>query len=42
MRMELQVCQRVKYQYLQSYEYKLVKHGERYVYQNHQKMDLYE
>ena len=33
MRMELQVCQRVKYQYLQSYEYKLIEHEERYQYQ---------
>ena len=37
MRMELQVCQRVKYQYMQSYEYKLIEHGEMYHYQNPQK-----
>lgn len=40
MRMELQMCQKVKYQYLQSYEYKLIAHEEHYP--NPQKMDLYE
>ena len=51
MRMELQVCQRVKCQYLQNDEYKLFEHGKGYLryqkpeminYQNPKKMDLYE
>ena len=40
MRMELQMCQKVKCQYLQSHEYKLIEHEEHYP--NPQKMDLYE